>query len=93
MQDILDKMHEAQRKHTLVPMSLIKDVEAVIQARICREKLESGFLLRTHGKTTSLLANLTIKGRRDGSSRVTLSQNGNRPGQIRYCGFMGSVGV
>ena len=55
--------------------------------------LKSGFLLRTHGKTTSLLANLTMKGRRDGSSMVTLLQNGNRPAQICYCGFMGNVSV
>jgi hypothetical protein len=37
--------------------------------------------------------NLTIRGRRNGSSRVALLQNGNRPVQIRYCGFMGNVRV
>jgi len=74
-------------------MSLIRDIETVVQIRICEEKLESGFLPRTHGKTISLLVNLTMKGPRDGSLRVTLSQNGNRLVQIRSSGFMGNVGV
>ena len=74
-------------------MSLIRDIETVVQIRIREEKLKSGFLPRTHGRTISLRMNLTMKGRRDGSLRVTLLQNGNRLIQICYSGFMGSVGV
>jgi hypothetical protein len=91
MHDVLNELNESQRELFFLPMSRVRKIEAVSQERSLRARLETGFLLQTRGKITTVLANRTTTERRDGSLRLILSQNGNLLVQIRFYGFMENV--
>src|SRR6267142_2840368 len=90
MHDNLNELNESQRELFVLPSRCWK-IETVSQARSHKERLECGFLLQIPGKITTLLANPTTMGRRNGSSMAMPSYNGNLLVQIRFYGFMENV--
>jgi len=61
MQEVLDNMNESRREPFLLPMS-IENIETVPKVKIYRERLESGFSLRTRGEITTLPWNRATQG-------------------------------
>ena len=61
--------------------------------RSYNKTLGNGFLLLTHGKTTTLLAGRTTQERQCGLSKATHLQNGNRRVRIHCYGFTENVSV
>jgi hypothetical protein len=91
IQQMASEMNKSKRQIFRKLAPLIGITEVVSQVTSYSKMFEIGSLHLILGKIRILPADRDTAERQRGLSEVTPSWNGNRPGQVHCCGFMGSV--
>jgi hypothetical protein len=89
MQQLASDVNSSRRQFLFMLPPLTRNAESTRQVTSCDGTFEDGSHPRIHGKTTTLDVKLTIMEQPGGSSKGTLSRNGNM--LVLCCGFMGNV--